>query len=106
MSATAYRVHLDRGNGRSCCGRQQDVPVTRDEDEVTCGVCLNLLNGTHGAQVKHPSGYQWADVKPCGTHAAYQRHRRRDGAPVRCETCLQGERRRTGDRKRDLRRAA
>ncbi len=87
----ANRVHADK-DGRPRCGRGEQYPVTSDETAVTCGMCLNLLAGVHGV------GNRRADVRPCGTSAAYQRHRRREGIPVLCRTCLQGERRRGTDR--------
>ena len=97
-------VHFDR-DGRARCGNPQAREVTADRQQVTCGICLNLLNGTHGTQVNRPNGYQWLDVKPCCTPAAYRRHLRREGKPVRCESCLQAERRKHDDRK-TYRRAA
>lgn len=43
------------------------------------------------------SGRDWAALEPCGTAAAYKRHLRQ-GKPVRCVTCLQGEARRWQDK--------
>lgn len=86
-------VHFDR-DGRARCG-QRNALLTAELDEVTCRACLNLLNGTHHVEV------HWADPKPCGTEAAYRRHLRREGAPVRCEPCLQAERRRNEDNWQD-----
>jgi hypothetical protein len=47
---------------------------------------------------------RWADsvVKPCGTPAAYRRHKRHGERP--CESCAQAERRRNQDRMRARRR--
>lgn len=96
MSTREIRVHSDR-DGRARCGEPRAREVTADREQVTCLACGSLADGTHPLQVIRPSGYQWADVKPCGTTAAYQRHRRREGIPVRCGTCLQAERRRVAD---------
>jgi hypothetical protein len=82
-------VHLEH-DGRPACHTPAQVTLTTDRDEATCRNCLSRYR---------PVGYQWPDVKPCGTTAAYRRHLRRHGAPVRCETCLQAERRRWEDRK-------
>ena len=107
MTTWAIKVHADQ-DGRARCGHFKAREVSADREQVTCATCLSLLDGTHPLQVIRPSGYQWADVKPCGTTAGYRRHLRRQGKPVRCESCLQAERRRFTDagRKRDLRRAA
>jgi hypothetical protein len=88
------RVHLDR-DGRARCG--QGAQLTASQEDVTCMKCADLIDGIHTLQVTRPSGYQWLDVKACGTPAAYRRHLRLQGKPVRCETCLQGERRRAQD---------
>ena len=42
-------------------------------------------------------GQTWADLQPCGTSAAYTRHRRK-GEPA-CYACLQAEARLRQDRK-------
>lgn len=102
MSAWEVGVHSER-DGRARCGHPRAREVSADREAVTCQMCLNLLDGGHGS---HGGGYQWADVKPCGTTAAYRRHLRRDGKPVRCESCLQAERRRNADSYRDMRRAS
>lgn len=99
------KVHFDRG-GKPRCGQDRARELAGERRLVSCKACLSLLAGTHNLQGPTPGGYRWADVKPHGTAAAYQRHRRRDGVPVRCETCLQGERRRAEDRRAALRRAA
>ncbi|HEY1705923.1 MAG TPA: hypothetical protein VGG75_40080 [Trebonia sp.] len=90
MSAWEVKVHSDR-DGRARCGHPRAREVTADHGAVTCQMCLNLLDGTHGA------GNRRHDVKPCGTTAAYRRHLRHQGKPVRCETCLQAERRKGAD---------
>lgn len=92
MSRHVLRVHHDR-DGQSRCGL--GAQLTADENAVTCGICLDRLAGIHYP----PHGYQQADVKPCGTAAAYRRHLRRQGAPVRCESCLKAEQRRNEDRR-------
>lgn len=89
MSAAEPRVHLER-DGRARCGKQ-NVLLTAGQGEATCKACLNLLAGTHHVEV------HWADPKPCGTEAAYRRHLRREGAPVRCEPCLKALRRKNDD---------
>jgi hypothetical protein len=99
------KIHFSQ-DGRPRCGLLWARALTADREQVTCGICANLLNGTHGTQVNRPSGYQWLDVRPCGTPAAYRRHLRREGKPVKCRRCLDAEARRTADLKRDLRRAA
>jgi hypothetical protein len=107
MSTREIRVHSDR-DGQPRCGQPRAREVTADRQQVTCATCVNLLNGTHGTQVNRPSSNQWSDLdlKPCGTTAAYRRHLRRQGKPVRCESCLQGERRRVADRNARTRRGA
>jgi hypothetical protein len=105
VSAWEIKVHLDQ-DGRARCGHPQAREVTADRGQVTCGTCAALLDGTQVLQVNRPSGYQWADVKPCGTAAAYRRHLRRNGKPVRCETCLQAERRKYQDSQARYRGAA
>lgn len=87
-------VHFDRdGSGLSPrCGHPGHLELTSEEAGVTCVMCLNLMAGTHGV------GNRRADLKPCGTTAAYRRHLRHDGKPVRCRTCLQGLRRDSADR--------
>lgn len=89
------RAHQAAG-GKPRCGNRGTL-LAGDDGEVTCKACLGFMNGT---RVRPPStlGRVQADVEPCGTHAAYQRHRRREGKPVRCEECLAGERRRNQDR--------
>ena len=87
------KVHYDR-DGRARCGRPQGVPVTASNAEVTCLFCLNLLNGTHGVGNRQPDN-DW-----CGTPARYRWHLRHQGKPVRCEPCLQAERRRLQDYRR------
>jgi hypothetical protein len=99
VSAGKAKVHSDR-DGRARCGHPAAREVSADREQVTCGMCLNLLAGVHGI------GNRKADPEPCGTPGAYRRHLRQQGAPVRCETCLQGERRRQYDRRRNLSRAA
>jgi hypothetical protein len=94
-------VHLER-DGRARCGNRAARQFTADREQVTCRYCANLLDGTH-----HVGVYHW-DVEPCGTAAAYRRHLRREGTPVRCEPCLAAERREGEDKRRrkDQRRAA
>jgi hypothetical protein len=100
-------VHFERDDGRARCGNRQARDITADRQRVTCGICLNLLNGTHGTQVNRPSNLRAdLDLKPCGTPAAYRRHLRRQGKPVRCESCLQALRRKYQDRRASYRRAA
>lgn len=43
-------------------------------------------------------------LRPCGTHAAYVRHKKRDERP--CEACVEAERGYQRERKRERRRAA
>jgi len=90
MSGRVSKVHFDYG-GRARCGNRAARQFTADREQVTCHYCANLLDGTHHVGVYH------CDVEPCGTPAAYRRHLRHEGAPVRCETCLQAERRRSAD---------
>jgi hypothetical protein len=80
-------VHFDRdGNGLSPrCGNRDWSQMTSDEAGVDCLTCLNLMAGVHG------TGNRKADPEPCGTPAAYRRHLRHDGKPVRCERCLKAE---------------
>jgi hypothetical protein len=87
-------VHFDRG-GRARCGNRAARQFTADRGQVTCRYCANLLDGTH-----HVGVYHW-DVEPCGTAAAYRRHLRREGTPVRCEPCLAAERRESEDKRQD-----
>jgi hypothetical protein len=87
-------VHFDR-DGRARCGNRAARQFTDDREQVTCRYCANLLDGTHHVGVHH-----W-DVEPCGTTAAYRRHLRREGAPVRCEPCLAAERRDSADNWQD-----
>lgn len=105
MSAWENKVHSGR-DGRARCGHPQAREVTADRGQVTCATCAALLDGTHPLQFVQPSGYEWADVKPCGTAAAYRRHLRRQGKPVRCESCLQAERRKYQDSRARYRGAA
>jgi hypothetical protein len=93
VSTREIKVHSDR-DGRARCGQPRAREVSADREQVTCVMCLNLLDGAHGS---HHGGYQWADVKPCGTTAAYRRHLRRQGTPVRCEACRQANRRECAD---------
>lgn len=93
MTTWIPRVHFG-SDGQSRCSRGRQL--TTDRDAVTCQTCLNLLDGIHGV------GNRRYDPEPCGTPAAYRRHLRHQGKPVRCESCLQAERRRFAD----LRRAA
>jgi hypothetical protein len=86
-------VHLER-DGRARCGNRAASQLTDDPEAVTCGMCANLLDGTHHL------GVHWADPEPCGSPAAYRRHLRREGAPVRCQACLAAERRRRDDWRR------
>jgi hypothetical protein len=86
------RVHYDR-DGRARCGRPHGVRLTPDETAVTCDFCLNLLAGVHAIGNRQPDSEH-------GTRARYRWHLRHEGPPVRCESCLQAERRRS-DRARD-----
>jgi hypothetical protein len=90
------KVHFSQ-DGRPRCGLHWARELSADREQVTCGICANLLNGTHGTQVNRPSGYLWLDVRPCGTRAAYRRHLRRTGKPVTCEKCLAAEARKGDD---------
>jgi len=91
------RVHLDQG-GRARCGNP-GASLTGPEEEVTCARCIAIMNGTYGV------GHHQTD-SPHGSAARYRWHLRHQGKPVRCESCLQAERRRNQDRRDDLRRAA
>lgn len=90
-----HKVHQAVDGKPRCGGKSTELAAA--DDQVTCKTCLNFMHGTH---VNPPSskGRVRADPEPCGTHAAYQRHRRREGKPVRCKECLAGERRRSQDR--------
>jgi hypothetical protein len=81
------KVHLDR-DGRARCGRRPGVQVTADQADVTCGFCLNLVNGTHAIGNRQPD-------EPCGTASAYRRHYRNGEKP--CRPCKQAESRRGQD---------
>jgi hypothetical protein len=83
-------VHFDR-DGRARCGTRGWLQLTTAEDDVECRTCLNLIAGVHGV------GNRKADPEPCGTPAAYRRHLRNEGKPVRCLSCLQAEARRNRD---------
>jgi hypothetical protein len=83
------KVHYDR-DGRARCGRRNPV-LTRTKRKVTCRTCRNILAGTHGIGNRQPDN-DW-----CGTTARYRWHLRHEGKPVRCESCLQAERRQTQD---------
>lgn len=68
------------------CARSRHVlfPVkTSNPDKVTCQYCRGEVRR--------------ADVKPCGTSAAYKRHYRHGEKP--CEACRQANIRDTADRK-------
>jgi hypothetical protein len=94
----APAVHFNR-NGRPRCGARPRVPLLADgESGVTCGHCTAHLNGTYGV------GNRWCDPKACGTPAAYRRHLRHDGKPVRCEACLKAESERGRDTLNERRR--
>ena len=84
------KVHFDNG-GKSRCGMGSQL--TADRGDVTCRACGGILSGTWGTQVSRPAAWLYADRKPHGTRAAYRRHLRREGKPVRCERCLAAERR-------------
>jgi hypothetical protein len=86
-----YAVHLGTGNGPRC-GHPHAVCLDGVEAAVTCLDCLSLIAGTYHAG----SRWHWADVKPCGTTAAYRRHLRHGERA--CESCLQAERRDWQDR--------
>ena len=73
------------------CGNPRWSQATSAEGDVTCRTCLNLLDGTHHVGVRP------YDVEPCGTPAAYRRHLRHEGKPVRCLPCLRAEARRNED---------
>ena len=88
-----YRaVHLSRQDGRSKCGKR-GAQLTRSKKDVTCMTCLAIALGTHGIGNRQPDSEH-------GTAARYRWHLRHEGAPVRCEACLQGERRRGQDYRR------
>jgi len=89
------RVHFDR-DGRPRCGTPWQVTLTADGGQVTCGACLSLLAGTHGA------GIRWSDVRPCPSPAAYRRELRA-GGPVHGE-CRRAANRDAADRKARRRR--
>jgi hypothetical protein len=87
----APAVHFNR-DGRPRCGARPKVPLLADgESGVTCGHCTAHLNGTYGI------GSCWYDPKPCGTPAAYRRHKRH-GERID-ESCRQAEARRSADDK-------
>lgn len=93
------KVHLGR-DGKSRCGYGQ--LTSTDRAAVTCQRCLAIEAGTYGQQAA-PVGLhtlEWWQLQPCGTAAAYKRHLRKDGKPVRCPRCLEGERVRTSERER------
>jgi hypothetical protein len=77
------KAHFDRDD-RARCGTPGARLAAPGED-VTCLTCLNLMAGVHG------TGNRKADPKGCGTPAAYRRHLRHNGKPVRCERCLKAE---------------
>lgn len=106
VRSRAIAVHFDR-DGTARCGNPRAKHLTAVGEDVTCRSCAGILAGTFGGP-GGTGGRPWYDVKPCGTPAAYRRHLRREGKPVRCLTCLRAEARRNEDRrqKRDLRRAA
>lgn len=95
-AAGGHRVHLDR-DGRARCGNRAASQFTADREQVTCGTCLNIIDGTHGIGNRQPD-------EPCGTAAAYRRHRRRGERA--CPWCLAAERRRNADRRARYGRAA
>lgn len=88
-----YAVHLEHDGG-SRCGKltRTDPQLTADESNVTCLRCTTLLAGTYN------QGMRWSDVKPCGTNAAYRRHKRHGEKP--CESCRQAHHRYNADAKR------
>lgn len=81
------KVHLDR-DGRARCGHPRAGLFAVVESAATCGRCLDIAAGVSYG------GIQPLDMKPHGTRARYRRHLRDEGKPVRCEPCLQAERRR------------
>lgn len=83
------RVHYAR-DGQARCGRRDAARVTAVRARVTCGNCLARLPGADVSR-------RWHDPKPCGTTAAYRRHKRRGEAP--CRSCLQANARDKADRK-------
>jgi hypothetical protein len=97
--STPAKVHCDRGDGRARCGRRNPVLAASSRD-VDCLTCLNIMSGVHGLGNRQPDSRN-----AHGTAARYRWHLRHQGKPVRCEACLQAERRRSQDRK-NLRRAA
>lgn len=93
MSTWKHSIHLNQDGAARCGNKGARLFAVKDE-YATCRTCLNLLDGTHHV------GVHWADPEPCGTVAGYRRHLRRNGAPVRCESCLAAERRRRDDWRR------
>ena len=78
------KTHFDR-DGHPVCGNHlfgNTPQLTGDRGHVDCERCLSILGFGR---------YQWSDVKPCGTRAAYRRHLRR--GEKACTSCLQAERR-------------
>jgi hypothetical protein len=93
------KVHLDRDGSARCNSRPvpADLRLTADESEVTCLRCLSPMRGG-----RSNFGKYWADVKPCGTPAAYRRELRH-GGPA-CEGCRQAAARDSADRRARKRR--
>ena len=81
-------VHFDH-DGRPRCGH--GTRLAGSESGVTCLPCLALLDGTYHI------GTRWYDPKPCGTSAAYRRHKRHSERVD--EACRQANVRDTADRK-------
>lgn len=83
------RVHYAQ-DGQARCGQRDAVRVTAAPSRVTCRLCLARLAGPHDPG-------HWLDLRPCGTTAAYRRHKRRGEAA--CFSCLQANARDKADRK-------
>lgn len=83
--AGRLRVHYSR-DGQARCGHREAARLTVVQARVTCGKCLDQLAGTS----RH-------DLKPCGTTAAYRRHKRHGEAA--CRPCLQANARAKADRR-------
>lgn len=66
-----------------------------DVSAARCQGC-GYLRASEGHLISCKGPWRHADLKPCGTLAAYRRHLRHDEQP--CESCLQAGRRDWEDR--------
>lgn len=71
----ARAVHLPAPGGGARCGNR-GAALFGAPGEVTCRQCLGRYS-------------RWADVRPCGTLAAYRRHYRHGEQP--CRQCRQAD---------------